>query len=197
METNLLPQHQALLDASGISAEVASARGYRSITSKAEARSLGFGTAQCRAPALLIPIYDCRGQLATYQLRPDEPRIINSKPVKYETPSGTRMVLDVPPKVRANLRNPATPLFITEGARKADAAVSHGFCCISLLGVWNWRGSNEDGGKLALPDWDNIALNGRQVYIAFDSDVMTKLPVRDALVRLKAFLEHRDALTSA
>jgi hypothetical protein len=60
---------------------------------------------------------------------------------------------------------------------------------VSLLGVWNWRGTNERGGKMALPEWELIALNDRQVYIVFDSDVMLKPQVHVALVRLKHFLE--------
>jgi hypothetical protein len=60
---------------------------------------------------------------------------------------------------------------------------------VGLLGVWNWRGTNEHGGKVALPEWDLIALNGRQVYIVFDSDVMLKPQVHAALERLKNFLE--------
>jgi hypothetical protein len=71
--------------------------------------------------------------------------------------------------------------------------VSQGLCTISLLGVWSWRGSNEHGGKTALSDWESIALNERQVYLAFDSDVMTKPSVHLALSRLKAFLESRHA----
>ncbi|HSK83215.1 MAG TPA: hypothetical protein VK902_07380 [Rubrobacter sp.] len=55
----------------------------------------------------------------------------------------------------------------------------------------NWRGANEKGGKVALPDWEHIALNGRKVYVAFDSDVMLKPQVHKALRRLKAFLEKR------
>jgi len=39
----LLPHHKALLDASGVSPEVAEARGYRSITTRAELARLGFG----------------------------------------------------------------------------------------------------------------------------------------------------------
>ncbi len=35
-------------------------------------------------------------------------------------------------------------LFITEGARKADAAVSKSLCCVDLLGVWNWRRRSDD-----------------------------------------------------
>ena len=50
-----------------------------------------------------------------------------------------------------------------------STAVSQGLCCIALLGVWNWRGTDEHGGKAALPDWDSIALNDRPGYIVFDS----------------------------
>ena len=88
------------------------------------------------------------------------------------------------------------PLFITEGARKADAAVSQGACCVALLGVWNFRGTNEYGGKVALPDWESVALNGRDVHVVFDSDVMLKVGVHAALARLKPFLESRSARVS-
>jgi hypothetical protein len=54
-----------------------------------------------------------------------------------------------------------------------------------------WRGRNEEGGLAALPDGERVALNDRETFIAFDSDVMTKPPVRAALARLKAFLESR------
>src|SRR5262249_49382406 len=70
---------------------------------------------------------------------------------------------------------------------------SQGLLCVALLGVWNWRGSNEAGGKTALPDWEAIALNGRKVYISFDSDVSEKPEVHAALARLKTFLESRKA----
>jgi hypothetical protein len=83
------------------------------------------------------------------------------------------------------------PLFVTEGVKKGDALVSQGLCAIALIGVWNWRGTNEFGGKTALADWEHVALNGRQIYIVFDSDVMLKKEVYSALVRLKAFLESR------
>jgi hypothetical protein len=190
----LLPQHQALISGSAISPEVAATRGYWSATTKAELRRLGFADYQCHVPGLVVPVYGVRGELATYQIRPDHPRIgSNGKPIKYETPTRTQMVLDVPLLVRHDMGNPAVPLFITEGVRKADAAVSAGLCCIALLGVWNWRGTNEFGGKTVLPDWEHIALNGRQVYIVFDSDVMLNPQVHGALARLKAFLEVRGA----
>ena len=171
---------------------MAAARGYRSVTTKTELRRLGFGTNQLLVPTLLVPIWTVTGD-TFYQHRPDEPRLKKGKRLKYETPLGSRMVLDVPPSVRALLRDPAKPLFITEGSRKADSAVSLGLCCITLMGVWNWRGTNELGGKTALSDWELVALSERDVYVVFDSDVMTKLEVHGSLARLKAFLEVRGA----
>jgi len=190
----LIPHHAALLAASTISAIVARTRAYRSVTTKAELLELGFSAPQARVPALLIPVWGVGGEISLYQARPDTPRIDRrGKVVKYETVAGARMVLDVHPMVRDQLADPAIPLWITEGVRKGDAAVSHGLCCIALLGVWNWRGTNTLGGKVVLPDWESIALNDRVAYIAFDSDVMTKPAVHEALSRLKALLESRRA----
>jgi hypothetical protein len=189
----LLSQHQKLLDESGISEAVAQARGYRSVTTKAELRRLGFAASQCRVPCLLLPVWNVHGAVVNYQARPDEPRIRDGKPLKYETPARSRMTLDLPPTVRGTLGDPAVPLIVTEGIRKADAAVSHGLCCIALLGVWNWRGTNDHGGKVALPDFEAIALNGREVFLCFDSDVITKPRVRQALDRLAALLSSRKA----
>ena len=191
---HLLPQHQALLAPSAIVPAVAEARGYRSIETKADLERKGFSRAQRNVPGLLIPVYSIFGECATYQYRPDEPRVNKEgKIIKYETPTGSRLVLDVPPPARAWLGDPKRRLFVTEGARKADAAVSVGLCCVALLGVWSWRGTNEHGGKTALADWEGIALDGREVCIAFDSDAMQKREVNAALARLRAFLEQRGA----
>lgn len=191
--SRLLPQHEQLISESCITPEVANARGYRSVTSKAELRRLRFSQGQQNVPALLIPIHGVAGGIVTYQIRPDRPRIIDGKKVKYETPAKSRIVLDVPPGTLGSLGSPQTPLWVTEGSRKADAAVSNGLTCISLPGVWGWKGRNEHGGKAVLPDWQFIALNGRRVNLAFDSDVMTKAEVYQALVGLREMLTLREA----
>ena len=179
---------------SGIAADVIHDRGYRTVTVKAELGRLGFSNQQRRVPALLMPLHDVFGEVRSYIVRPDEPRIDRrGKTVKYEFPSGSRMLLDVPLRVREWLGDPSRPIIITEGAKKADAAASRGLCCIDVVGTWSWRGTNELGGKTALPDWEAIALNDREVYLAYDSDVMTKPEVHQALVRLKGFLESRGA----
>jgi hypothetical protein len=183
-----------LFEESGIGARVAVRRGYRTVTTKAELERLGFGRSQRNVPALLIPIYGPTGEIVLYQSRPDSPRIgKRGRPVKYETPTGAGMALDVHPFCRELLKNPGVPLFVTEGIKKDNALVSRGLCTVALIGVWNWRGTNEHGGKMALPEWESVALNGRKVYIVFDSDVMEKREVYAALCRLKNFLESRGA----
>jgi hypothetical protein len=190
----ILAEHheKMLIEESSIDPKVVEARGYRTVETKRELKRLGFSERQCNKPGLLIPVYSPTGDIATYQYRPDEPRIDKKgKPIKYETPSGTRMVLDVHPFAREMLGNPTMPLFITEGIKKGDALVSCDRCAVTLLGVWSWRGRNDDGGLTALAEWDYVALNDRAVYIVFDSDVMLKPQVHKAMVRLKAFLESR------
>jgi hypothetical protein len=189
----LLPQHRELVEASGISKEIATARGYFSASEPKELIGM-FPKAQQLAPALVIPIFDVWGEKALFQLRPDTPRVVNHRICKYETPRGSGLTIDVPPSTRQHLGNPKVPLVITEGVRKADAAASIGLRAIDLLGVWGFRGRNEDGGITALDAWNAIALNdGRPVYVCFDSDAMTKSAVHGAVVALGRFLEHRGA----
>jgi hypothetical protein len=189
----IFEQHAAKLAASAIAPEVARERGYVSADTKAQLAREGFGVVQRRPPALVIPLWSVTGERAGVQLRPDDPRYLDGKPAKYETRAGQRMLLDVPPRVRPRLGDPARPLVITEGPLKADAAVTAGLDCVALLGVWSWRGTNDDGGRVALADWELVALNDRTVIVAFDSDAMLKPQVHDALGRLGEFLARRGA----
>ena len=117
----LLPHHRALIDASAISEQVARERGYVSILKAGDLNGM-FGPSQRRAPALLIRLYNVHGEHFSQQLRPDELRTgKDGKLLKHETPAGLKMALDVPPSVRGQLRNPANPLWVTEGIRKVDA----------------------------------------------------------------------------
>lgn len=189
----LSDQHAVLLEASGIDPVVARERGYVTADTKKALETRGFSPAQRNVPALVIPLWRVDGEQVGTQARPDLPRFGSTgKPVKYETPTKQSMVVDVHPRIREEVRDPQRPLFVTEGVRKADAAISAGLTCVALLGVWNWRGS-DDGALCALPDWELIHLKGRQTFIVFDSDVTLKPQVREAMVRLKRFLEMRGA----
>ena len=59
--------------------------------------------------------------------------------------------------------------------------------------MWSWRGSNSHGGKTAVPDWHDVALNDRRVVLAFDSDVVVKKSVKIALDQLAGYLGSKGA----
>jgi len=193
---SLSPKHQAMLDASAIRQDVADARGYRTLDSTEEIVQLGFADFQARPPALLVPVYGlgCVAGAVRYQIRPDDPRLNEKRrAIKYETPLGARMTLDVPPATRAVLDDPSVPLIFTEGIKKVDAILSAGGHAIGLLGVFNYRGKGEDGETADLPDFDHINLVQRVTDICYDSDVMTNPKVKAALDGLTALLQKHGA----
>jgi replicative DNA helicase len=181
--------HLEELRASDISPDVIGSRGYRSVTDPSQLPE-EFKGAQRTLKGLLIPVRDVTGRIALHQLKPDEPRTDDKgRNRKYEWPAGVGLRLDVPEAALPFLRDATTPLWVTEGSKKVDSAVSHGIpSIIGLAGVWCWMSNG-----LALPDWHEITLDGRDVIIAFDSDVMTKANVRDAIDRLARYLELRGA----
>lgn len=206
---NLDPHHAESLRQSAITEAVIAARGYRTVTDANELTRLGFAPAQRRVPGLLLPLWTAEGKNGVYVYRPDNPRVAEdkrkknpdgthpNKVIKYEYPKGESMRLDCPPPCQTRLGDPAVPLWITEGQKKADSLASAGLCAIALLGVWNFIGKNQHGGKVWLPDWDYIALNDREVRIIFDSDMMRKSEVEAALKRLREHLQRRGARVNA
>ena len=188
----LAPHHRAMLEqGSGISPKTISDRGYFTVTDTDDLRGLGFADFQLRVPALVIPVYGVDGRFRFYRVRPDDPRRDPEKPakvVKYEQPMGTGVTIDVPRSAQPFLSDVGTRLWIVEGERKADALVSRGECVVALLGVWAWKRNG-----LPLPDWDSIRLVGREVYVAFDSDVGHKVEVQRALSALAEYLQARGA----
>ena len=183
-----------LIEESGIDPDTIDARGYFTATQPVELIRLGFTRTQARVPAMVIPIYSPKGEVSLHQIRPDQPRVNRKgKRLKYETPKDARMALDVPPLMREHITDRTKPLYLNEGIKKADALASRGRVTVGLLGVYSWRGKDAQGNSLALGDWEDIALNDRDVYIVFDSDVMVNPKVHGALRRLSKWLETRRA----
>src|SRR4030042_5275108 len=183
-----------LKEGSGITIDVIRERGYRSVLGKSELEKLGFTPAQQRSPGILIPPWSVDGKEAGFQFRPDHPRTSSrDKAVKYESPTGSSNRLAPPPRCQKAVGDPKTPLWITEGSKKADALASKGACAISVTGVWGFKGKNQFGGITFLADWDYIARKNRTVYLAFDSDIVTKEPVRKALEHLGEHIKRKGA----
>jgi hypothetical protein len=196
MRHELLTHHIDLLEASAISDDVARERGYWTASRRTELERLGFARVQQIVPSLVIPIRDARGEIVNYQIRPDQPRIgDNGRPIKYESPAGISPTLDVPPRAAPALARVHAPLWITESARQADAAVSAGLCCVSLPGVWSWAKRLNADAVRVLPDLQRVKFEERKVVLAFDSDAMVKPQVHKALEALNTYLSSRGALT--
>ena len=193
----LTAQHTALLvEDSAIAPALVQQRGYRSLPQPEDLIDRGFSKAQAKAaPALGIPLWDVHGQRHGWQIRPDSPRQMHDgKVFKYELPKGDRLILDVHPSVQPRIGDPHEPLWLTEGVRKGDSLASQELCSIALVGgVWGFRGTNAHGGKVILPDWESVALNGREVIVVFDSDLYLKPAVEAALKALYRLLRDRAA----
>ena len=190
-------EHKDMLQSSGVFDYAVRERGYRTLDDTNKNRtllqSLGFSQVQTNLPALLIPLYDPTGTIAGCQIRPNDPRVRNDKPVKYETPSHARNVLDVCPTVTHLIKDPSATLWVTEGVKKGDALSSRSNAAIALSGVWGWIGKNDQGGSTALASWRDIPLKGREVRIVFDSDAATNPKVQKAESALAQYLESKGA----
>ena len=170
-----------MLAASGITDEQIIARGYRTITDADELESLNIPLNWRQVPGLWLP----GSQQGRRRRRWAVPsRRAGARGSEIISPKGQHNYLDVPAGWGDQLDDPSVPAWITEGAKKSDAAAAHGLLCLSSNGVYGWRGSNSKPGKTApLKDWDDVLLAGRDVVIAFDGDVQRKDTVRSASTR--------------
>jgi phage/plasmid-associated DNA primase len=85
-------------------------------------------------------------------------------------------------------QNTQLPILITEGAKKAGAALTHGYICISIPGVSN----GQFDGRLN-PLLKDFVTTGRSIYLAFDSDLHIKPQVRRELERLSRLISNKMA----
>jgi hypothetical protein len=140
----IMPDHWRMLTVdSGIDPAVIAERGYRSIAGAdgySELKRRGFKPGRRQnCDGLLLPLHTTDGQSPVIVFRPDHPDLdTRGRARKYLFPPNQGMRIDCPPRCREALGNPAVPLFITEGQKKADKLASEGACAIDLLGVWNF-----------------------------------------------------------
>ncbi len=172
-----------LFEGSGIDPEIARERGYYTARRRHEVPD-EFADYQRRL-GLVIPTYSPDGETTGHQLRPNKPR----KPkLKYESPQRSRVILDVHPRMREEVRSGDGDLFVVEGTKKGDALLSRGAAAVTLTSVWMAHVPKSKPKRL-LPCWDHVRLPGRRVFIAFDSDWRRKDTVHDALEWLVGALE--------
>lgn len=93
-------------------------------------------------------------------------------------------------------QTPRLPILITEGAKKAAALLSSGYCAIALPGIFN--GYRSDGDRSLIPQLGVLACANREFVFAFDSDkrLKTKENVANAVITTGKLLEERGCRVS-
>lgn len=187
MTIQLLPHHQRELEFSGLSAAMVQAAG---IYSEKNYVKLAFlldwrKFPKRMAPVIVFPFRGADGQNGYARIKPDTPRKIKGKSVKYESPRGRTNQVYFPPGVVEVLERPDVELLITEGEKKSLKATQEGFACLGLVGVYGWKDGKSEQ---LLPALERIAWKGRNVFIAYDSDVTQNVDIQVAESRLAKHL---------
>ena len=77
-----------------------------------------------------------------YKLFP--PQVTDKGTVKYYQKAGSPSRLYFPPGIGSFLRDASSPIFFTEGEKKALKAIQECIPCIGLAGLWNWSDGTPD-----------------------------------------------------
>jgi hypothetical protein len=124
--------------------------------------------------ALAFPWHDVDGEpTGVVHVRPDKPRTVGGKRVKYEFPKGAKPgVYFVPGRTADYLyhyddREPA-PVFLTEKETAALALTALGYTAVGLGGVNLWSVPGVKPRELK-PELERLRIPGRTFYVAFDS----------------------------
>lgn len=124
--------------------------------------------AYCCLGGLVFPYRNLDGELDGFaRVRPHVPRKKGGKPVKYELPVGEPPRAYYPFSSLAKLRDGRSPVFITEGEKKALALSQLGLAAVGIGGIW--CGCKKDTEEL-INDLAVIPWKGRTACLVFDWD---------------------------
>ena len=143
-----------------------------------------------RIPLYAVSSASTDGEAYGHETRLIPPKIIKGKETKFIRPKGQDQLMSVNPMY---FERPAEgkPLWIVEGTIRADALHQRGVnSVLSLTSCWGWRNQRHGSD----PQLDELALRGKEVWLWFDGDIMTKRLVNLAGHKFAAVLESRGAL---
>ncbi len=149
-----------------------------------------------RAPGVLYKVPRPNNKTA-WVFRPDEPDP-DDPGHKYEATckklGGPGNVLYVHPSQRHLIDDTSVPVIFVEGIKKALAIITAARAAgvevlvVGILGVWNWKSNGEP-----IPDMFDIPVEGRDVGIIYDADMLTNPSVQGACKGLAEFQIDRGA----
>lgn len=131
-----------------------------------------------------------------YRLRPEfpiklPPKKAGEKPrtKKYDQPAGTELLIYTPPLAAClEQLQSATPLYWTEGEKKALLIAQLGYCVVGLTGVDSWSLPGSHSSQLHPYIAKHYGIAGRDHVIVYDADAMTNPSVLSAMRRLAGVL---------
>lgn len=182
---SLSDQHRQLLkETSGLTDYLIDTRGYRTIPrdefhAMTGAEGMPFSPYLLKATGWMgIPVIRPDGKKHCEIVRVDGSTDTLNGFQRYVWPkNGVRNALDIHPQATKYVSDPEVPLVVTEGIKKADAILRFSsdrtpYCVLGQNGCWGWR-SNPKGASVACPDWLDIGMEDREVFVVVDSDYLT------------------------
>ena len=187
----LHPSDLTSLRESGLTNESIRANELRTVADESEIlTSLRCSKLPFIGSALAFQYRELTGELNCFtRYRPHHPRLDNrEKKVKYESPRDVPSRAYFPKNSIEKLNDGESPIFITEGEKKAIVLSQLGKAAMGLVGVYGWKvGSHER----LIDDLASITWKGRIVYIVFDGESSsdTRRDVEAAAKRLSMLLK--------
>lgn len=152
------------------------------------------------AGAFVIPYFSMEGRPTSFyraryveDTRRGFDALTGKKALRYIQPGNSVTEVYLPPLI--DWREVAAaeyPILITEGELKAACATAHGLPTVGLGGVWSFQSSKHN--TPLLPIFKALGLDGREVFIVFDSDAVTNPNVVAAELRLAQRLTEAGAI---
>jgi hypothetical protein len=187
----LAPKHLADLRKSGLTDETIRLHALRSVPPDQIRHLLGWDTPRIESAYLIpYPSLSEDGWLDHIVLRLFPPMETEHGTMKYAQPKCTPPRLYMPRLNRDAIMDAATPLWITEGQKKALALAQLGLAAVGIQGVegWHTRGTRE-----LLPEFSALPLQGRLVPVVPDGDFEWNPDVQRAVRRCANALRARGA----
>lgn len=143
------------------------------------------------AQAIEIPYFDINGKMlnfSRYRLLKSNKGLFSPITYKYYQPKGSNAEIYLPPSInwRSVSEDAYENIIITEGEFKSIATSEAGYNCIGLGGVGSFQSKKQ--GIALLPPLDKFKWQSRQVYIIYDSDLISNINVRMAQYKLAKLL---------